>query len=120
MEKVRSKRKNVTKGGYQMKNYMYIAIRSDLSRPQQTVQSVHAAIESSESYHSENHIHPSVILLGVNDEHELNLFEKYVQECDFQYKCFREPDRNNEKTSIAVYPVSEGLRQKFKNFNLLR
>ena len=103
-----------------MKTYMYIAVRRDLSVAQQVVQSVHAAIEACWPIHYDDLEHPSVIVLGVKSEESLNNFEKYVYDQNFHYETFREPDRNNEKTSVAVYAVGECDRHLFKKFQLLK
>jgi len=103
-----------------MKSYMYIAIRRDLPVGQQVVQSVHAAIEACWPIHYDDLEHPSVIILGVKSETSLNNFENYVKEQNFHYEVFREPDRDNEKTSVAVYPVAEDQKILFKKFQLLK
>lgn len=102
-----------------MKQYMYVAVRRDLSKPQQVVQSVHAAIEASKRYHHSSNEHPSVIVLGVKSEKGLDNFVKYVQDQGFYYETFCEPDRNNELTSVAVFPVSEEQKKYFKKYQLL-
>ena len=104
-----------------MKKYMYVAIRRDLSIPQQVVQSVHAAIEASKRYHLSNHDeHPSVISIGVKTETALQNFKNFVHELGFHYEEFREPDRDNELTSVAVFPVDEDQKVKFRKFQLLK
>lgn len=104
-----------------MKRYMYIAVRKDLSPSQQAVQSCHAAIEASWIYHNEleKEEHPSVIILGVKNEYALNIFNKYVESMGFPYATFREPDRDNEMTSVAVFPVHEEDRKHFRKYRLL-
>jgi peptidyl-tRNA hydrolase len=102
-----------------MKQYMYIAVRKDLSRSQQVVQSAHAAIEASAQYHSEQQEHPSVIVLGVKNESKLHKFKDYVEENSLKYKLFREPDMDNELTAVAVFPVSEDQKKMFKKYQLL-
>jgi hypothetical protein len=99
---------------------MYIAIRQDLSIPQQVVQSCHAAIESCSSYHENPKEHPSVVVIGIKSEQMLMKFRDWVEMNDLKYKEFREPDRDNELTSIAVYPVVGDKRQVFRKFQLLK
>ncbi len=103
-----------------MKRYMYVAVRRDLSHGQQVVQSCHAAIEASKRYHLSRQEHPSVIVLGVKSEKGLDNFTKYVHDQGFHYEMFREPDRDNELTAVAVFPVSEDQKTMFKKFQLLR
>lgn len=103
-----------------MKEYMYVAIRRDLTIPQQVVQSVHAAIEASEYLHKSADQHPSVVVLGVKTEKALQGFKEFAQKENFDFKEFREPDRNNELTSVAVYPVDENQKKAFKRYQLLK
>lgn len=103
-----------------MKTYMYVAIRRDLSVPQQVVQSCHAAIEASKIYHTLDVEHPSVISIGVKTEKKLEGFRDFVKAQGFSVEEFREPDRGNELTSVAVYPVTEEARSVFKKFQLLK
>jgi len=102
-----------------MKTYMYIAVRRDLTRPQQVVQASHAAIEASKQYHSHEQEHPSVIVLGMKTESKLEKFIEYVKEKSFEHKEFREPDKDNELTAVAVFPVSESDKELFKKYQLL-
>lgn len=99
---------------------MYVAIRRDLSIPQQVVQSCHAAIEASKPYHEFSNEHPSVVVIGIKSEPMLEKFREWVDLNDLQYKEFREPDKNNELTSIAVFPVGEDKKHIFRKFQLLK
>lgn len=101
-----------------MKRYVYIGIRRDLSGPQQVVQAVHAAMEA--TYLCEWEEHPSVIVLGFKSEKALENFKDYVHNKPFHYEEFREPDRNNELTSVAVFPVGEDEKILFKRYQLLK
>lgn len=102
-----------------MKNYMYIFVREDLSGPQRVVQACHAAIEASAFYHLDDLEHPSVIILGVKDEQELEQVEKELPYF-FHYEVFKEPHWDHQKTSLAVFPVREDYREWFAKFKLLR
>ena len=102
-----------------MKTYMYVAIRRDLSVPQQVVQSCHAAIEACERYHSSVMEHPSVIVLGIKTEKKLENFMEWARINNFRFKEFREPDRDNELTSVAVFPVTEEQQSLFRKWQLL-
>lgn len=102
---------------------MYVAIRRDLSFPQQVVQSCHAAIEASKRYHDadpDRFKHPSVISIEVKNEDALRKFKEHAERHGFSTKEFREPNMNHELTSVAVYPVSETYRHYFKKFQLLK
>ncbi len=120
MEETRAKRKHAPERGRPVnKPYMYIAIRQDLSPSQQIVQSAHAAIEASKRYHLSSNIHPSVIVLRVKNEKALDKFKEYVHTTNLPHEEFREPARNNEITSVAVYPVYDEQRKLFRKYRLL-
>lgn len=102
-----------------MKKYMYVAVRDDLTNPQKAVQSCHAAIEAAR-YIEEGDEHPSVILLKVKDESGINKLENILLNHKINYKTFREPNNNNEKTALATKPVSEDNRFIFKKYQLLK
>lgn len=103
-----------------MKRYMYVAVRRDLSHAQQVVQACHAAIEASQSFLDPDDDHPSVIVLGMKNEKALEKFKDYVHNCNFHYDKFFEPDRDNEMTSVAVFPVGDAQKVFFKKFQLLK
>lgn len=104
-----------------MKRYMYVAVRTDLSIPQQVVQACHAAIEASWLFHLDDLEHPSVIVLGMKNEKKLEDFKKYLDSLGFvHYDEFREPDRNNELTSISTVALPENCKQYFKKYQLLK
>lgn len=98
---------------------MYVIVRNDLSGPQRAVQACHAAIEASWPLHLDDLEHPSVIILGVENEEELNRVEEDLP-YHFHYEVFREPHYDNSKTAIAIYPVAESERKWFKDFKLMK
>jgi len=104
-----------------MKRYMYVAVRQDISGPQQVVQACHAAIEASWTYHFDGFEHPSVIVLGMKSEKDLNKFTKYLDTLEFvHYDEFREPDRDNELTAVATVAIGEEYKHLFKKYQLLK
>ena len=64
--------------------------------------------------------HPSVIVLGVKNQFQLNKFIEYAQSISLKVESFREPDRDNELTAAAVFPVSEAQKSLFSKFQLLK
>lgn len=100
-----------------MKPYIYIALRSDLSRPQQSVQASHAAIESARNFISNDLEHPSVIILNMKSENDLL---KFKDKCPHRYIEFREPDMKNQLTAIATEPIYGDDRKFFRKFQLLK
>lgn len=103
-----------------MKYYMYVAVRRDLSFPQQVVQATHAAIEASKRYHFSPLHHPSVVILGVKSEEALDNFANYVHSKNLHYETFKEPNRNHESTAVAVFPVSADQKPLFRKYQLLK
>lgn len=100
-----------------MKPYIYIALRSDLSRPQQAVQASHAAIESARNFINEGMEHPSVIILNMKSEEALI---KFNNSCPNRTIGFREPDIGNQLTAIATEPVFGDDRKYFRKYQLLK
>jgi len=48
----------------------------------------------------------TLVLLGVSGEEELSGWEQKLKEARIRYKAFREPDRDNQLTAVAVHPES--------------
>jgi hypothetical protein len=102
-----------------MKSYIYVFVRNDLTAPQKAVQACHAVLEACWPFHLDDLEHPSVILLGVENEEELDRIEEDLPYY-FHYEVFREPHYGNSKTALAVYPVTEADRKWFKDFKLMK
>ncbi len=48
----------------------------------------------------------TLVLLGVSGEPELKVWEGRLKEAGIRFKSFREPDRDNQLTAVAVHPES--------------
>lgn len=59
------------------------------------------------------------MLLSVVDEHALLDIELDLQEKNIKFQVFREPDRNDEITSIALIPCEDATKY-CKKFKLLK
>ena len=94
---------------------MYIFIRSDLSLPQQIVQSSHASAIIGEKYHSNT----SIVLISCKDEDHLKSTAQYLQDHQIKFEIFYEPDVN-EFTSIATEPLIGESRKNLKKFKLMQ
>jgi hypothetical protein len=105
-----------------MKRFMYVAVRRDLSLPQQVVQACHAAIEASWTlWADEIDEHPSVIVLGMKNEKALEKFKKYLDDLGYiHYDEFREPDMENQLASISTVALPESCKELFKKYQLLK
>lgn len=99
---------------------MYIITRNDLSNPQKAVQATHAAIEATREFLTKEDEHPSVIILIVKGENKLKRSLDELSK-SLKYKCFYEPDRNNEMTAIAFEPIAsdDERRELFSRYQLM-
>jgi hypothetical protein len=102
---------------YFEKPYIYIFTRTDLSRPQQLVQSAHSIFEISKI--CKTYIHPSVIALQASSEKNLYEIFGYLKNNNIKFVEFYEPDIGNKITSICCHPIYGEDRKKFSNFKLI-
>lgn len=98
-----------------------VITRNDISIGYQSVQSTHSVADFASVYKKEfdywKEISNSIICLSVKDEHELlKLFDKYRE----YTPCilFREPDIDNQATSICLFGTPE-IRKTLRNLPLL-
>lgn len=95
-------------------NKLYVITRDDLSLAQQAVQSAHAAVdfvinypkESREWHDTSNYL----IVLSVSNEEELEKLYNRAIKHGLCALAFREPDINNQITSVAIEPSKEAKR----------
>lgn len=59
----------------------------------------------------------TLVLLGVSGEAELSGWEQKLKEGGIKFNSFREPDRDNQLTAVAVHPESGA--ELFKELKLL-
>lgn len=97
---------------------MYVFIRKDLSIPQQVVQSCHACYELARTTPLLAE-HPSVIVLGINNEAKLQAVAQKLQTAGIEFREFREPDIGHQLTAIATAPIAGEQRQFFRKYQLL-
>lgn len=92
---------------------LYLVVRSDLPVAQQAVQAAHALQEynerhresAAEWYQSSNHL----AILSVPDEAALRLLEAEAERKGLKSAPFREPDRADELTAIALEPSAKRI-----------
>lgn len=85
-----------------LKQKMFVIVRKDLTKIQQAVQAGHALAEYILKGPSTSWTNGTLIYLGVKGLNQLeNLKRKFDQE-EIPYMEFREPDLNNEITSIST------------------
>lgn len=92
-----------------MSKRLYVLTRKDLSKSQQAVQAGHAVAEYLLKYPSTKWDNGTLIYLGVQDENELIDWYKNIPSKRKVY--FKEPDRNNEMTAIAIVDSGYNFRE---------
>ena len=100
--------------------YVYVVTRRDLTFPQQAVQAGHAAIESARQFLPPQAEHPSLIITAVRNEQKLVYWIDKFERLGIRFTVWREPDLNNEITSIATEPLSGDIRRKLRDLQLLK
>ena len=94
---------------------LYVAVRKDLTKPQQAVQAGHALAEYLLVNRETDWDNGTLVYLSVRNEDELKSLTNKL-ECDRIYHTvFSEPDIGNELTAVA----SLGNNKHFKTMNLL-
>lgn len=87
---------------------LYIIVRNDLGPGAQIAQSVHAFREFVQEHREveQNWYQQSntIVILGAQSESELKTLMVNCSDFRLPFSCFREPDRGNEITAIAVGP----------------
>lgn len=95
-------------------------MRSDLSPAQQAVQAAHAVLEAGVAFYDpQTQEHPHLVILSVKDERALLKASLKLSHFEYNFKEFREPDKNNELTAIACEPVSGDRRLFFQKYPLM-
>lgn len=97
---------------------LFLVTRADLPAGQQAVQVAHAFREFTEQheeverawYRSSNHL----AVLSVADEPALFDLVTRAEQRGFKVSLFREPDRGDELTAIALEPAAKRLCQGLK------
>jgi hypothetical protein len=97
---------------------MYVAVRQDLSHPQQVVQACHAVIESVMQTPPQG-THPNVIVCAVRDERRLLGLARRLSQEGVAFRVFSEPDRGGECTALATETVRGERRRVFRALQLL-
>jgi len=92
---------------------LYVIVRSDLKPSQQAVQACHAIAQfqwehpktARDWYEKSN----TLALLALPNEAALGVMVEKAERLGIPLACFREPDRNNELTAIALGPRGKNL-----------
>lgn len=96
-------------------------MRTDLSGPQQAVQSVHAAIEAVNHFDFDSlGDHPYVVILSARDERRLHRVRKYLIDQGVKHVQFHESDLDDQLTALATEPIQGDRRQLFRKYQLIK
>jgi len=81
---------------------LYVLVRKDLSKSQQAIQGGHAVAEYLLRGRLSSWDNGTLVYLAVEDEDELKSWGEIFDIACTWWVCFKEPDKNNELTAIAV------------------
>ena len=81
---------------------LYVLVRKNLSKSQQAVQGGHAVAEYLLHYRLSSWDNGTLIYLAAKDEEDLKSWGELFHLMYVDHVGFKEPDRNNELTAIAV------------------
>jgi hypothetical protein len=96
------------------REYMYLFTRTDLTTPQQIVQTAHAAAYIGKKYHADTNI----VLCACEDEVKLSKIAEYLSKHQIDFKMFYEPDVDAH-TAIATQPLVGDVRKPLRRFSLM-
>jgi len=97
-----------------------VAVRKDLTHPQQVVQACHAVIEAVKSTPPlETDGHPNVIVCAVRDEQRLISLAGRLARDGIAFRVFEEPDMGGQATALATETLRGDRRRAFRNLQLL-
>jgi hypothetical protein len=94
-------------------------VRTDLTLPQQIVQSCHAAIEVAKSLLPAELPHPHLVVCAVPGEIQLFHCIDRLRRNGIEYRAYHEPDRGNQLTAIGTEPIFGERRRIFKRYRCL-
>jgi hypothetical protein len=101
--------------------YVYLFVRTDLSIPQQIVQTAHAVDELNKRHGDKNREQDTnhMVLCGAGSPDELFGISEHLHAHGIAHEMFYEPDINGH-TAIATEPLAGHNRQPLKQFKLLK
>ena len=96
-----------------------MAVRKDLTHPQQVVQACHAVIEAVQSTPPDSDEHPNVIVCAMRDERDLLRLAGRLARAGIAFRVFNEPDMGGQATALATETVRGAGRRAFRHLRLL-
>lgn len=94
-------------------NKLSVVTRKDITPGYQTAQSIHSALLFSQKFpqiYKEWSKDPYLAVLSVNDEKELLELISKLEKSNIKFSVFREPDIDDEITSICIEPSDKSRR----------
>lgn len=64
--------------------------------------------------------HPHLVLVGVDDELQLECLARELRRAGVEHRAFREPDLGHSLTAVATGPVGPQQRRLFRKHRLLQ
>lgn len=100
--------------------YVYVLVRLDLPVSQILVQAIHASIEATRKlFPPYLPDHPHLVLCGVKSELDLKKASERLAHKEIPYSVWREPDLNDEITSLSSGPICGDTRKAFRSYDLI-
>src|SRR4051812_46470379 len=97
---------------------MYVIVRSDLEKSQQTIQAIHAGIDGGKQFKPPNGHY--LVVCTTENKQELHKAMTPLDISNIKYIEFIEPDINNEITAICSDIVYGDQRKVFKRLKLFK
>ena len=72
------------------------------------------------AFNNSNDDHPHICLCSVKNEANLISGIKHLNAYNIKFHAWREPDKNNELTSLTTQPLSGEQRRCMRKFNCLK
>ena len=99
------------------KRHFYIAVRSDLTLPQQMCQAVHAAHEAGIRWGDPKSV-SSVVVIMVANEEQLKKMQDGLEHRRIQSCLFHEPDLGGQATALGTEPLDQRSRKILSGYPL--
>ena len=96
---------------------MYVFVRTDLSHPYQAVQATHAGILAARQSLIDG-THPSLVVLGLPNEHALAEAATYLSHVGIRFVSFYEDDIESY-TAICTENLTQERRKLLRKYKLL-
>ena len=104
-------------------DYMFVVVRTNLTKSQQAVQAIHASVALANYIQHENNTMVSgcnLVLCGVNGVPELNCLMDKVSAKGYSVMPYYEPDLHTSLTAVAIEPLSFIEKEFLKDLKLLK